>query len=175
VLMLVGTRLPVSRLEVMGWSAGMGIVLLRVAISGVVHRRLRRRVMVVCVGVVFLLAPRWGIHGRALAVHVWLAWPGRHVVVHHAAGGEERTRPRSRRPAQPSAGEGGAEVGVVGRPCAHIDKKLSRGESSLEGRCALSSASLRRQSLRELRRERRGLASVGVVKVCAEAAMLSVA
>lgn len=114
--MRIGTRLP-SRLVVMRRWTRVRIVLLRVAIR-VVHRGLRRRVMV-RVRVVFLLPARLRVHGRPL-VHVRLAWPGRHVVVHHAAGGELRRR-RSRRPAQPSAGGRGAEVGRVRWPCAHID------------------------------------------------------
>ena len=87
VLVLVGTRLP-SRLIMMGRRARMRVVGLGEGV-GVVHRRLRRR-MVVCVRVVFLLSPRLGVHGRPL-VHVWLAWPGRHVVVHDAGGGRAQT------------------------------------------------------------------------------------
>lgn len=63
----------------------MRIVLWRIGVR-MMHRRLRRR-MVIGVGVVLLLPPRLGIHGRP-RVHV-LAWPGRHVmIVHHVAGGE---------------------------------------------------------------------------------------
>lgn len=102
------------------------VLLLRVPIRGVHGRLRRRRVMVrVGVGVVFLLAPRLRVHGRAL-VHVLLAWPGRHVMVHHDAGGELRRR-WSRRPAQPSVGRGGAEVGVERWRFAHIDLGRRRG------------------------------------------------
>ena len=117
VLVLVGTRLPSRRIVMRLWSR-MGIVLLRVAIR-VVHRRLRRRVVErVCM--VFLLPPGLGIHGRAL-VHVRLALPGRHVMVHHACrrGGAQTAAVTKTRSAV--CERRGGEGRVVCRPFAHID------------------------------------------------------